>query len=317
LTDSLDPVPPGLPDHLPAAPSGTIPEVLSGSDWVPVWAPPVRKKFQHRYTRHIILFVLTLATTTLVGATRTVWDGFWYSLPLLTILGAHEFGHYWMCRVHDVDATLPYFLPLPLPPTGTLGAVIRIRESFPSKQALFDIGVAGPIAGFVTLLPFLWIGLRMSSVLPTQTSGVEMHLGDPLLVQAMVKLHFGTLRNGYDVFLHPMGFAAWWGLLATALNLMPFGQLDGGHIVYSILGRRSQWVSIATLAAACLLVFWSYSWISMSIMLLVMAFFLGVRHPRIVDEDTPLDPRRRFVAFCALVIFILSFTPVPIDTFIK
>ena len=279
--------------------------------------PPTRKKFQHRYTRHIVLFVLTLATTTLVGATRTIWDGFWYSLPLLTILGAHEFGHYWMCRVHDVDATLPYFLPLPFPPTGTLGAVIRIRESFPSKQALFDIGVAGPIAGFLTLLPFLWIGLHRSTVMPTQTPGLEMHLGDPLLVQAFVWLQFGTLRSGYDVGLHPMGFAAWWGLLATALNLMPFGQLDGGHIVYSILGRRSWWVSVATLASACLLIFWSYSWISMSIMLLVMAFFLGVRHPRIVDEDTPLDPHRRFIAFCALVIFILSFTPVPIDTFIK
>jgi membrane-associated protease RseP (regulator of RpoE activity) len=222
-----------------------------------------------------------------------------------------------MCRVHNVDATLPYFLPLPLPPTGTLGAVIRIREAFPSKQALFDIGVAGPIAGFLTLLPFLWLGLRMSSVLPTTTQGLEWHLGDPLLVQAFVKLHFGTLRDGYDVVLHPMGFAAWWGLLATALNLMPFGQLDGGHIVYSILGRRSSWVSIVTLASACLLIFWSYSWISMSVMLLAMALFLGVRHPRIVDEDTPLDPRRRFIAFCALVIFILSFTPVPIDTFIK
>lgn len=293
------------------------PEVLAASGWIPIWLPPARRKFQHRYTRHIVLFVLTLATTTLVGATRTVWDGLWYSLPLLTILGAHEFGHYWQCRVHDVDATLPYFLPLPLPPTGTLGAVIRIREAFPSKQALFDIGVAGPIAGFVTLLPFLWLGLRMSTVMPTTTQGLEWHLGDPLLVQAFVWLHFGTLREGYDVVLHPMGFAAWWGLLATALNLMPFGQLDGGHIVYSILGRRSWWVSVATLASACLLIFWSYSWISMTIMLLAMALFLGVRHPRIVDEDTPLDPRRRFIAFCALVIFILSFTPVPIETFIK
>ena len=275
------------------------------------WVPPLQRKFQHRYVRHILLFVLTLGTATVFG------DGPWYSVSLLAILGAHEFGHYFMCRWHNVDATLPYFLPLPLPPTGTLGAVIRIRESFPSKQALFDIGVAGPIAGFVTLLPLLWLGLRMSTVMRSDSPGLDLHLGDPLLVQAMVKLQFGTLRNGYDVVLHPMGFAAWWGLLATALNLMPFGQLDGGHIVYSIFGRRSSWISVATLAATLLLVLRSYSWIAMTIMLLAMAIFLGVRHPRIVDEDTPLDPRRRVVAFCALVIFVLSFTPVPIETFIK
>ena len=306
-SDSQDSYSPHLPEatNPPPQPAG-----LDGSP-VYGWVPPLPQKFQHRYFRHVLLFVLTLATTTLFG------DGPWYSVSLLLILGAHEFGHYFMCRRHNVDATLPYFLPLPLPPTGTLGAVIRIRESFPSKQALFDIGVAGPIAGFVMLLPILWLGLRMSTVMRSDTPGLDLHLGDPLLVQAMVKLQFGTLRNGYDVVLHPMGFAAWWGLLATALNLMPFGQLDGGHIVYSLFGRRSSWISVATLAATLLLVLRSYSWIAMTIMLLAMAIFLGIRHPRIVDEDTPLDPRRRFVAFCALVIFILSFTPVPIETFIK
>lgn len=258
-----------------------------------------------------MLLLITLATTTFFG------DGPWYSLSLLAILGSHELGHYFMCRRHNVDATLPYFIPLPLPPTGTLGAVIRIRESFPSKQALFDIGVAGPIAGFLVLLPFLWLGVRMSTVIPTDTTGLTMHLGDPLLVQAMVWLQFGTLPQGSDVLLHPMGFAAWWGLLATALNLMPFGQLDGGHIVYSILGRRSQWVSRVTLLSAALLIFWSYSWISITIMLLVMAFTLGVGHPQIIDEATPLDRRRQLVAACALAIFIVSFTPVPIDTFFK
>jgi membrane-associated protease RseP (regulator of RpoE activity) len=306
-SDSQDSYSPDLPE------ASNPPPLPAGLDGQPVyaWLPPIQRKFQHRYFRHILLFVLTLGTTTLFG------DGPWYSVSLLMILGAHEFGHYFMCRRHNVDATLPFFLPLPAPPTGTLGAVIRIREAFPSKQALFDIGVAGPIAGFVMLLPILWLGLRMSTVMRSDTPGLDLHLGDPLLVQAMVKLQFGTLRNGYDVVLHPMGFAAWWGLLATALNLMPFGQLDGGHIVYSLLGRKSSWVSVATLASAALLVLRSYSWISMTIMMLVMAIFLGVRHPRIVDEDTPLDPRRRFIAFCALVIFIVSFTPVPIETFIK
>jgi membrane-associated protease RseP (regulator of RpoE activity) len=307
LTDSPDLYSPSLPARAdtPPPPDGLDVGVAS------VWLPPARKKFQHRYTRHLVLFGLTLATTTFFGA------GIWYSLPLLAILGAHEFGHYWLCRWHDVDATLPYFLPLPLPPTGTLGAVIRIRESFPSKKALFDIGVAGPIAGFLTLLPFLWVGLRLSTVMRSDAPGLDLHLGDPLLVQAMVKLQFGTLQPGYDVVLHPMGFAAWWGLLATALNLMPFGQLDGGHIVYAVIGRRASWVSIATLLTAATLILWSRSWITMTLMLAVMTYYFGYRHPRVIDEDTPLDPGRRLIALGALLIFILSFTPVPIEALFK
>jgi membrane-associated protease RseP (regulator of RpoE activity) len=306
-----------LPQVPESAPIARTPSPVEPPQVAYVWLPPARPKFQHQYWKHLLFFVLTLATTTFVGATRTIWDGFWYSLPLLTILGAHEFGHYVMCRRYNVDATLPFFLPLPLPPTGTLGAVIRIREAFPSKQALFDIGVGGPIAGFVTLLPFLWFGIQMSQVLPSGAPDGSIHLGDPLIVQAVSWLHFGTLPPGHDVFVHPMAFAAWWGLLATALNLMPFGQLDGGHIIYALIGRRAAWVSVGTLAVVASLTLFSYSWISMTIMLLAMTFFLGVRHPRIVDEDTPLDARRRWVAFCALVIFVVSFTPVPIETLIK
>ena len=306
-------------------------------DYVWVTAPPPRPKFQHRYWRHLVLFLLTLATTTWAGvghyasfefgvgnlnAVRQAltWGGlaygFWYSLPLLLILGAHEFGHYIYCRIHDVDATLPYFIPAPFPLTGTFGAVIRIRETFPSKRALFDIGVAGPIAGFLLLLPFAYVGVTLSSAVRFPQGADLIYFGEPLLFKALEWLRFGPLPAGYDITLHPMGFAAWWGMLATALNLMPFGQLDGGHIVYAIFGRRAQYISMATLASIVLLTFASFSWISMTIMLLVMAFFLGVRHPRIADEDTPLDGRRRLVALFALVIFVLCFTPVPIETFI-
>jgi membrane-associated protease RseP (regulator of RpoE activity) len=309
--------------------------VPPGHDISYTWPTPP-PKFQHRYLRHIVLFVITLGTTTLAGAQQSgdflgalgagvpvnalgwlLIRGLWYSLPLLIILGAHEFGHYAYCRKHNVDATLPYFIPAPFLLTGTFGAVIRIREAFPSKRALFDIGVAGPIAGFLALVPFLYWGITLSHVarLPANV-GVVIYFGEPLLFKAMSWLHFGVIPSGYDILLHPLGFAAWWGMLATALNLMPFGQLDGGHIVYSILGRRAAWVSVATLGAAALLTLRSMSWISMTIMMLVMAFFLGVRHPRIVDEDTPLDGTRRLVAFCALVIFAICFTPVPIQTFL-
>jgi membrane-associated protease RseP (regulator of RpoE activity) len=296
--------------------------------------PPPRPKFQHRYRTHIILFLLTLGTMAMTNAITVMWsaigsdqnpfalftletflDGLWYAIPMLVILGSHEFGHYFYCRKHNVDATLPYFLPAPLPLTGTLGAVIRIREAFPSKRALFDIGIAGPIAGFVALLPFLIAGLFMSEVLPKPP--VAVSLGEPLLFKAMAALVIGPLPEGHDIFLHPLGFAAWFGMLATALNLMPFGQLDGGHIAYAVFGRYAAYASVATLGAAIFLTFRTGSWVAMTVMMVVMAIFLGIRHPRMMDEDSPLDARRKWLAVVALVIFVLCFIPVPIEIFLK
>jgi membrane-associated protease RseP (regulator of RpoE activity) len=302
----------------------------SGSGPPAPWAPvlpiqePPKRKFQHRYLIHVVLFVVTLLSATFAGGYRPEisWaevftSGLWYSLPILGILAAHEFGHYAYCRRHNVDATLPYFIPAPpLFIAGTLGAVIRIKEPFPSKKALFDIGVAGPIAGFVVLVPLLYWGVTMSEVRTVPVSENVLYLGEPLLYQAMERLHFGVLPDGSDVYLHPMAFAAWFGMFATALNLLPFGQLDGGHIVYSVLGRRSWYVSAATLAAAVVLTFVSVSWLLMTVMMLVMAVFLGFGHPRILDEHVPLDGRRKLIAFLALIIFVLCFTPVPIQFFL-
>ncbi len=315
---SIDhPMPYGSAGQEPVEPVGFDP-----GTWLS--PPPVRPKFQNRWGRHIVLFLLTLGTTTAVEMSapgpgagfgwRNVLDGLRYSLPLLAILGAHEFGHYLLCRRHDVDATLPYFIPAPpmLVLTGTFGAVIRIREAFPSKKALFDIGVAGPIAGFVVLLPFLYWGVGLSQVVPTPHSGPVIYFGEPLLFKLVEWLQFGTLPDGYDIVLHPMGFAAWVGMLVTALNLMPFGQLDGGHIAYSVFGRRARMVSILTLSIVVLLTLQSISWAGVTLMMLVMALFLGVRHPRVIDEGVPLDPRRTAVALFALIMFVLCFTPVPI-----
>jgi membrane-associated protease RseP (regulator of RpoE activity) len=293
---------------------------------LPVYTPPAKPKFQHRYGLHALLFVVTLLTATFAGASyrpgmgwgEIILSGLWYSIPILAILAAHEFGHYAYCRRHDVDATLPYFIPAP--PffiAGTLGAVIRIKEAFPSKKALFDIGVAGPIAGFVVLVPLLYWGVTMSEVRTAPISETVLYLGEPLLYQAMERLHFGALPQGSDVYLHPMAFAAWFGMFATALNLLPFGQLDGGHIVYSVLGRRSWFVSAATLVAAVVLTFVSTSWLLMTVMMLVMAVFLGFRHPRILDEHVPLDSGRKLIAFLALIIFVVCFTPVPIQFFLS
>lgn len=329
-----------LPQYSPvsARPAVEDPPPPGFEDVVVFAANTPRPKFQHRWRRHIILFVLTLITTTLrerafVAVLAPIlsilngslinpfagysWaelaDGLWYSIPLLTILSAHEFGHYFACRYYDVDATLPYYLPAPMPLTGTFGAVIRIREAFPSKRALFDIGVAGPIAGFVVLIPFLIWGMSLSRVGVVPTDRETYYFGEPLLWKGLEWLHFGRIPDGSDVFLHPMGFAAWWGMLATALNLLPFGQLDGGHVMYAAIGPRASRISGMTLLGVILLTMRSASWFSMALMLAAMAYFFGFRHPRIVDEHEPLDPRRRLVALVALVIFILSFTPIPID----
>jgi membrane-associated protease RseP (regulator of RpoE activity) len=297
-----------------------------------VQRPP--RKFRDRLWLHVTLFLVTLLFTTAVGALHYLsyvsefsrrpvelsWgsliDGLWYSVTLLAILGSHEFGHYYYCRRYDVDASLPYFIPAPIPLTGTLGAVIKIREPFPNRTALFDIGVGGPIAGFIVLIPALFIGMSMSTLVPEPTGQGVFYMGEPLLFKAAAALQFGSVPDGMTINIHPMVFAAWFGMLATALNLLPFGQLDGGHITYATLGRWSTPISMATVGLAIVMTYNSSSWMFMTLMMLVMLLLLGPRHPRVIYEHEPLAPGRRFVAFLALVIFIVCFTPVPLEPLI-
>lgn len=278
---------------------------------------------------HAALFLATLGTTTYVGAAHhagfladftddappmALLSGAWYSLTILTILGAHEMGHYLACRYYRVDASLPYFLPVPLP-TGTFGAFIRIRQRIPTKAMLFDIGAAGPIAGFVVAVPALFAGVALSRVipLPPADSVALVTLGEPLLFQAAAWLIWGALPDGHAINLHPMGFAAWFGLLMTALNLFPIGQLDGGHISYAALGARSTSLTLWGVAALVGLTFFSLSWLLWAILMVAMLFVLGPRHPRTIDDEVPLDGRRRRVALAAAAIFVLCFTPAPIQ----
>ena len=297
---------------------------------------------------HVLLLLLTIASTTFVGgchylsfdqAFDTVppmndvdgrsfilnlfsqpsfyLNGLWYSLTVLGILGCHEMGHYVACLRYGVDATRPYFLPAPLPLTGTLGAFIRIRSRIPSKVALFDIGIAGPIAGFVVAVPALFIGLALSDVvrLPEDQSQL-MSLGEPLLFRFASWLVFGTVDEGYSINMHPMAFAAWFGLLATALNLFPIAQLDGGHISYAVLGHRSLWITLTMVVVAIGLTFLSSSWIAWTVMLVVMLVVVGPRHPPTMDDYTPLDSTRLWLALFALVMLIVCFTPAPIEPFV-
>ena len=295
-----------------------------------MWQP--RPKFQDRVWRHALLFLLTIGTTTLAGADHyysfvtdlgardlpvalrdLLLPGFWYSGTILAILGCHEFGHYAACRYYAVDASLPFFLPAPFPLTGTLGAFIRIREPIPTKRMLFDIGIAGPIAGFLVALPALFIGLSMSRVveLPQGFTGVE--LGEPLLFQFASWLLWGSPPEGYSINLHPIAFAAWFGLLATALNLFPIGQLDGGHISYAVLGRKSSHVTLVMIFAAIVLTYFSPSWMVWTTLMIGMLLIFGRHHPRTFDENDPLDRQRIALAIIALVMFVLCFTPAPIE----
>ena len=243
--------------------------------------------------------------------------GLWYSLTVLAILGCHEMGHYLACLRYGVDVTRPYFLPAPLPLTGTLGAFIRIRSRIPNKIALFDIGIAGPLAGFVVAVPALFIGLWLSRVdrLPADASNL-MELGEPLFFRFAAWVVWGDVADGYTINMHPMAFAAWFGLLATALNLFPISQLDGGHISYAVFGRRSTAITMVMIGVAVGLTFVSSSWIAWTVLLVIMIVTMGPRHPPTLDEDEPLDRGRLILAAVALAILVGCFTPAPIGPFI-
>ena len=278
-----------------------------------------------------LLLAATLATTTLTGACHwlsfeadfqaidpqftagAVANGLWYSLTILAILGAHELGHYLACRYYGISASLPYFLPVPFPLTGTAGAFIRIRQPITTKRALFDIGIAGPLAGFAIAVPALVIGMMMSRVvaLPSDFTGVS--LGEPLLFKAVSWLIWGTPPETASINMHPMAFAAWFGLLATALNLIPIGQFDGGHIAYAALGRHAHKVTIVAVLFAVSLSVYSSSWVVWTVLAIGLLFAFGWRHPSVWDETEPLDPARLWLALLALVILVLCFTPAPIE----
>jgi membrane-associated protease RseP (regulator of RpoE activity) len=288
-----------------------------------------------RYWLHLLLFLLTFITTAVVGAGlshsfaqgrpfnfdidfggyRAFWhqpryliDGLPFSLTLLTILLAHELGHYVAARYYRVDVTLPYFLPAPTL-IGTLGAFIRIKSPIYSKRTLFDIGIAGPIAGFVVLIPPLVVGVSLSKVIPGIAEQGELVFGTPLVLRLCEWLMFPGVPTS-DIYLHPVARAAWVGTLATALNLLPIGQLDGGHILYSFVGERSKLLSRIFAAALIPLgVFFYWGWIFWAVIL----FLIGMRHPSIYD-DGRLGLGRARLGVAALAIFLLSFTLAPIRT---
>lgn len=226
----------------------------------------------------------------------------------MTILLAHEMGHYSMSRKYGIPATLPYFIPFPLSPFGTFGAIIKMKGIIINKKALFDIGIAGPLSGFIVSIPFIILGIKMSSIQLVTKDPAFFQLGDPLLFKILQGFLIGDIPDGYDLVLHPLAYAGWVGLFVTALNLLPVGQLDGGHIIYAVFGDKSKWifaVSITLLAA--LTIFYNPGWLLLVILLLIF----GMRHPEPFDMETELDGKRKLLALVIFLIFLLSFTPSP------
>ncbi len=267
---------------------------------------------------HIILFILTFLTTVLVGALQEgvniiedpllIYKGLPFSLTLLFILLAHELSHYLSSKKHRVKATLPYFIPAPNL-IGTFGAFIKMKSPITSRNALMDIGASGPIAGFVISVIATVIGLSFSRISPAGGSEGMITLGDSLLFSFLSKVVIGSVPEAHDVFLHPVAFAGWIGFFVTSLNLIPVGQLDGGHIAYALMGEKHAFFSKVLIGIMAVLgyFFWE-GWLVWAVLLII----LGFRHPPIVYEEIPLDPKRKLVGLVAIIIFILTFTPVPI-----
>lgn len=287
-------------------------------------------RLRERYWLYILLFAMTLLTTCMVGSAMQfdfehnlpfdlehsleMWGYFWhnptallkglpYSLTLLLILLAHEFGHYVASVVHQVDASLPFFLPSPF--LGTFGAFIRIRSPIYSRKALFDIGIAGPLAGFVFLVPALAVGIAFSKVIPGIAQQGNHYFGVPVLQWLMVHAVFPGTQS-VDIYLHPVARAAWVGMFATAMNLLPVGQLDGGHILYSFFPSRHRSVSRAMCLMMLPLGFLWNPWFFWAVIL----WWLGRRHPAIYDSSE-LGEARGKLGWLALAIFILCFTYQP------
>jgi membrane-associated protease RseP (regulator of RpoE activity) len=271
-----------------------------------------------RIRLHVVLFLATLVTTTAAGAWQADADflsdpwqivaGLPFAVTLMSILLVHEMGHYLTSRYHGVKATLPYFIPAPSF-IGTFGAFIRMQSSPPDRRSLFDVAAAGPLAGLVLAVPAVIVGFHLSTVAPQDSSGGGMVLGSSLLLSFLSKITLGVLPNDANIVLHPVGFAGWIGLLVTAMNLLPAGQLDGGHVTYALFGRRYIWVSRLTVLAILTLGvtrLWD-GWLVWGILLL----FMGVRHPPPVDPDTPLDAKRKFLGWFLLGTLAVTFIPVP------
>lgn len=301
-------------DYRVRSENGIVTITGSGDDKVILKIPKIPKL-------HLGLFLATVFTTLLAGAMMEganiftnpfeIVKGIPFSFTLLLILGCHEFGHYYYAMKHNVDATLPYFIPAPpfLFLIGTFGAFIKINSPIYRRDALLQIGAAGPIAGFIIAVPALIIGLMFSTVVPLDGEQVGIILGDSILMKILTAIIHPGVPEGMDILLHPVAFAGWIGLLVTMLNLLPIGQLDGGHIAYAMLGDKHKQMAKIAFLALIPLSFLSLNWLIWGLLILVL--MRTTQHPPIQDIQTPLTKQNVKVGYVCLVIFLMCFIPTP------
>ncbi len=264
---------------------------------------------------HILLFCVTIITTTLAGTQggETFFDimisGLPFSITIMTILLSHEMGHYLTARLYGIKATLPYFIPFPSI-IGTMGAVIKIKSPINDRKALLYIGALGPIVGFILSLIASIAGIYLSEIkpLPTDTNGLVPIFGDSFLFSFIVTAIHGEIPAGHDIYLSPYAWAGWIGFLVTSLNLMPMGQLDGSHVIHALIGRKQLIFGWATLFGLIVLSFFWPGWI---VWILITLFFLMVGHPNL-EDNTELSAKEKFVGWLCVGIFIITFIPIPV-----
>lgn len=294
---------------------------------------------RHRLTLHTVLFYCAVVCALLAGAfflptiglaefldglsawlqgssepllsfwKAVVKDGVPFCFGIFVILASHEFGHYSASRVYRMDTSLPYFLPSPFWP-GTFGAVIRLRSPILHKRALLDVGAAGPLTGFIISLPILVYGIATSEVVPRPAQGVLIEFGEPLLMKILTHLIHHQIPEGYVLNLSSLGLAGWLGLLVTAINLLPVGQLDGGHIMYALVGKWQRlvaWVFVIGVAVAL-----APKWHGWVLWLVIIFFLVRLKHPAVLDERVKLTTWRVVLGVMCIVAFVLSFVPIPI-----
>jgi len=266
---------------------------------------------------NIILFLMTIFTTLIAGAMMEGADimsdfsslkmGIPFSFTLISILGFHELGHFAVSRLHGVRATLPYFIPAP-PPfiIGTFGAFIKVKSPIYNKKTLLDIGAAGPIAGFLIAVPSIIWGLQISEVKEVMP-GYGIKLGNSLLLYVAERFIYGNIPPGYDIHLGSVAFAGFIGLLVTAFNLMPIGQLDGGHIAYALFGSKQKIIAKIFFLCLLALIFFWFGWLVWAF----LVYAIGFRHPPTANDFIDIDKKRKIIGYICIGIFILCFTPIP------
>jgi membrane-associated protease RseP (regulator of RpoE activity) len=303
------------------APLGYYVEASSLADgrWLVEVSPKPLKRPRRRLLVNALLFVATIGTTLAAGTWQRGGNllkpadwllGVPFSASIMGILLCHEMAHFFASMRHKVRATLPYFLPVPHPLLGTFGALIKMESPIPDRKALLDIGAAGPLAGFIVAMPLTVIGLHYSTVVdPGAAATGTLMLGDSLIFKLLTYAVKGSLGN-LDITLHPLALAGWIGLWVTSVNLLPIGQLDGGHVSYAMFGKYSIWVARGAFVLLIPLgLVWS-GWFFWAFLILII---VRLRHPPPIDDAVPLSPARRAIGWLVFAIAILTFIPAPIN----